>query len=281
MGPVDGRSNMGIKGVRSVRLFRALAMVCAVLLACVALTGCGSTMTIGSKDSSQAEFSLTNGLDRGVTAVSVSPAGQDSFAALAQEGELEPGAKATVYCPQTGLVDIKVQTTGGTSYEMHEIDLSALKDATLMNEGDIAFLEYDGTSTLEAEKAYRQAIKDAEEQAKKEAEEKAAAEEAARKAAEEEAAKKAAEEEAAKKAAEEEAARKAAEEEEARKAQEEADRKAAEEAQRQSQNSSKGSSGSGSSSGNSGNSGSSGSGSGSGGGNSGGEDNCADDLLFN
>lgn len=252
------------------------AMIAAV---CLALAGCASPMAIGEKADGSSELKLTNGLERGVTSISLCASGSDGYGSpLAQEGELESKATAVLYFAANGPADIKVQTTGGTTYELHEVNLADMKDATLMSEGDIAYLEYTPAaggsvvSTLDAEKAYRQAVKEAEEAAKKAEEERLAAE-AAQKAAEEEAARKAEEEAAAKKAAEEEAARKAEEEAAAKKAAEEEEARKAEERARQ-QKSSSGNSGNSSSGGNSGGGNSSG-------GNSGGEDACADDLLFN
>lgn len=228
---------------------RNALVVAAAALLMFCFVGCGSNFTIGEPVDDGVTFSLENGLDRGITAISVKNVGSSSFgAALSQDGELQPGEAATLNCAipaaeepaenstastmelgTSNLADMQVQTTGGTVYELHMLDLADIKDATLRVDGNMAYLEYTSVATgeqvssLANEQDLKQAL-DAKKEAEKKAAEEAAKAEEEKKAAEkakaeeekkaaEEAAAKAAEEEAARQAAEEEAARQAAEQE--------------------------------------------------------------------
>jgi hypothetical protein len=96
------------------------------------------------------------------------------------------------------LADIKFTTADGMSYELHQLNLKDIKDATFKLDGGVAYLEYTSietgaaVNTLEAEKEYEIMVKEAAEVQSKQQEaiDTAVKEEAEKKLAEEEAAKK-------------------------------------------------------------------------------------------
>lgn len=245
------------------RLVKVGVLSLALCFSMMFLTACQSVLQIGEEVKDGVTIAITNNTGQDITAIAIKSTDDKNYPdALSQEESLANEKSADLHAANLKSADIKVTCADNTAYELHNINLADVKDATIALEGEVPYLSYtsiqDGkaASSLEAEKAY---IKAQEEAAKK---------------AEEEAAAKKAQEEAAKKAAEEKAA------------QEKAAKKAAAQAKTSSSSSSKSSSSSskssstsaGSSSSSSSSSGSSSSGSNS---SSSGEEDCVDDLVLN
>lgn len=164
-----------------------LAMICAAL--CLVLTGCASSnLQIGStadKDS----FTATNEMGCAITGIAFKNAtDQDFNADLEQKGDWDNGTTVDIHFTSQDnattddhLVTMRIETADGMSYELHQLDLGAIKDATIYLDGEIAYMEYtnaetgEAVNTLDAEKTYRDQQKAAEEAAAQAAQEQAKA----------------------------------------------------------------------------------------------------------
>lgn len=255
------------------KVIAVLALCC---LTCCVLAGCSNDVLQIGDESSKTSFEATNKTGQAITAVAIKAESEQSFGAnLEQKNDWDNDKIADIHFNElestpdgaeqsednsdvvlSNLQTLRIETADGMTYEMHQLNLSDIKDATILLDGDIAYMKYisvannEEVNTLEAEKAYREEI------AAKAAAEKAAAEQAA-------AEKAAAEKEAAEKAASEQAAAKQSESKEGSKSSGSTASNSGSAAKQPTNNSSNSSSGS--------NSGSS----------SSGEDACVDDLVFN
>lgn len=155
------------------------------LLACA---GCASTFTIGTDSEDAVKISAKNETGQAITALAVkSTLAEDFSDALEQSGDwasdataelyLDPaiievtsektveGENATVTEEQDVILeprtDIRITTADGMTYELHQLNIEDIKDATVKLEGDTAYLVYtsiatgEEVDTLEAEQAYR------------------------------------------------------------------------------------------------------------------------------
>lgn len=256
------------------RLFRLSVLSLALCFSMVFLSGCESTPQIGDEVKDGVTIAVTNNTGQDITSIAIKSTSDKNYpSVLSQEESLANEKPAELHAANFQSADIKVTCGNDTVYELHNINLADVKDATIALDGNVPYLAYTSiesgksVSSLDDEKAY---IK-AQEEAAKKAEEEAAAKKAEEEAAKKAAAEKAAKEKAAKeKAAKEKAAKKAAAAEKA---------KSSSKSSSSSSKSSKSNSGSNSSGSKSSNS-SSQSGSSSSGSNGGGED-CVDDLVLN
>lgn len=271
--------------MRKTKLALAAAVVFAAMLA---LGACAqdNALKVGEKTDSSTELRLENATSGSISSFAFKPSGSevDFGSALSQEKALESGKTAAIYIDPAAAIssastcDMRITMDSGSSYEVHEMNPGAMKDAKLKTDAEFAYLVYTDTAsgievnTLQAEKDR----KAAEEKAAKEAAEAQAAAEQAKKEAEEKAAQ---EQQAAEEAAEKESA--------SSKGSSSSGSSGGMASEGDSSGSSSGSSGgasssSGSGGGGSSNSGSSSSsgGSGSSGSSSGGEDACVDDLVL-
>lgn len=204
----------GILKHSGVKFATALALMCLCALCAIGLTACSQEQTIGDKSDDAVSFALTNETGEDIESVAVKNYASTSYgAALTQEEALANGDTATLYCVEpeaaesnegdtdddapavalNALTDVQVTMTSGMVYELHQLNLTDIKDATIKLEGELAYLSYtsnetgEAVDTLDAEQAYQQQVKEAaaakaaaEAKAKEEAEKKAAAEKAAK-----------------------------------------------------------------------------------------------------
>lgn len=163
------------------------------LLVCA---GCASTFTIGTASQDAVKISAKNETGQAITAVAVKSSFAEDFSdALEQSGDWQSDATAELYLdpaivevssektvegenatvteeqdvilePRT---DIQITTADGMTYELHQLNIEDIKDATVKLEGDTAYLVYtsiatgEEVDTLEAEQAYQDQQKAAEE----------------------------------------------------------------------------------------------------------------------
>lgn len=185
---------MKLSATRSLTTF-CLAMLCTAL--CLLLAGCANqNMQIGSS-SDPSSFEATNETGQTISAVALkATSAQDFGDNLDQNKDWDTGTPADIhydpqaYTSEDGADDqaatatMCLETAAGMTYELHELDLGSIKDATIFFDDGFAYLEYtnastgEAQSTFEAEKAAHDQQLAAEEAEK--AAEKAAAEQAAR-----------------------------------------------------------------------------------------------------
>lgn len=175
-----------------------------ISLCLLAFSGCAQTLTIGSNSDGAVKIDAKNETGQAITALAVKNSfAQDFTDALEQQGDWANDAPATLYIDpaiievsseetvegQNGTatkesdvmiaprMDIQITTADGMTYELHQLNASDIKDATLKIENGTAYLVYTSiasgqeVNTLEAELAYQ-------EQARAAAEAEAAAQQA-------------------------------------------------------------------------------------------------------
>jgi hypothetical protein len=184
------------------RFLVAAAALLLCLVACFTATGCSSSaLQIGSTSDSST-ISATNKTGQSITAVAIKSSSNEAYdSALEQDSDWENDAVAEIHFSEpeseasatseddtdlilNNLQSISFTTADGMTYELHQLNLSDIQDASLYLEDQIAYLEYTSVSTgeevntLDAEKAYQEQVA-AEAAEKAAAEEQAAAEQAA------------------------------------------------------------------------------------------------------
>lgn len=188
-----------MKGKNMTRTKLATIATCFVFVACLVsgflLSGCAAPVLEIGNDSDKEFIATTNETGQAITEVALKTESEEAFGEnLAQSEEWANGEIAHIHLTQAQLdspesteVDpnqaavpsnlyvLRIKTSDGMEYELHQLDLSDIKDASICIEGDVAYLEYTSintgelVNTLDDEIAYRES-KAAEEAARIEAE---------------------------------------------------------------------------------------------------------------
>ena len=117
--------------------------------------------SVGEADAKGSTFEFTNKAGKDIAAIAVKASGEAAYPAslIAAGEEIASGETVDLLCPEIAgkQADFSVTLADGSAYELHQIPVYDIVEATMRLEGDIAYVEYeneagDATSTLEAEK---------------------------------------------------------------------------------------------------------------------------------
>lgn len=158
-----------------------IAFICAIATS-VLLAGCATSALQIGNESDETVIVATNETGQAISSIAFKAEQDDAFGAdLAQEADWANDAVADIHLGEAQLAapeitaedgsddlifnnlqTMRITTSDGMTYELHQLNLADIKDASICLEGDIAYLEYTSVntgevvSTLDAEKAYRE-----------------------------------------------------------------------------------------------------------------------------
>lgn len=180
-----------VKAVKNETLI-ALVVAFALSFCLLIFSGCAQTFAIGTDSSDAVKISAKNETGQAITAVATKVSSAESFGdpleqqsdwandvsaelylvqvsveATAQETTETPNATVTaqedlIVEPRT---DIQITTADGMTYDLHQLNLEDIKDATFKIENGTAYLVYtsiasgEEVNTLDAELAYQEQVK--------------------------------------------------------------------------------------------------------------------------
>ena len=143
---------------------RRLAVFALCVFLALCLAGCATdepvaqtqpqTLEIGENAGDVYALSLSNSSGKSVVSMAVKLPGDDSFSAnlMSSDAHLKDGEDATVYVPKQGtddgtyVIDLKVVFGDGGVSVLHHLDLEEFSAATLLLNGKIGYVTYQGKS---------------------------------------------------------------------------------------------------------------------------------------